>query len=184
MANRVTMNICGEEYTFVAEESASYMQKVGSYVNGKMEELLAGAKVGRTDAAVLTAANIADELFKEREAGEGLEIDGHGVPLSALDLDQAVGRARGEIRRRRIGFGRLRERVGDLSGPDIDEREDLLQRLDKLPGVRRARVEVEEVVVDDRLRLRFDGEEATGRLASEERAHEEFAVDRLAGRLR
>ena len=72
MANRVTMNICGEEYTFVAEESASYMQKVGSYVNGKMEELLAGAKVGRTDAAVLTAANIADELFKEREAGEGL----------------------------------------------------------------------------------------------------------------
>ena len=68
MANRVTMNICGEEYTFVAEESASYMQKVGSYVNGKMEELLAGAKVGRTDAAVLTA----DELFKEREAGEGL----------------------------------------------------------------------------------------------------------------
>ena len=72
MANRVTMNICGEEYTFVAEESASYMQKVGSYVNGKMEELLAVAKVGRTDAAVLTAANIADELFKEREAGEGL----------------------------------------------------------------------------------------------------------------
>lgn len=72
MANRVTMNICGEEYTFVAEESASYMQKVGSYVNGKMEELLARAKVGRTDAAVLTAANIADELFKEREAGEGL----------------------------------------------------------------------------------------------------------------
>ncbi|MDD5807461.1 MAG: cell division protein ZapA [Oscillospiraceae bacterium] len=72
MANRVTMNICGEEYTFVAEESTSYMQKVGSYVNGKMEELLAGAKVGRTDAAVLTAANIADELFKEREAGEGL----------------------------------------------------------------------------------------------------------------
>ena len=72
MANRVTMNICGEEYTFVAEESASDMQKVGSYVNGKMEELLAGAKVGRTDAAVLTAANIADELFKEREAGEGL----------------------------------------------------------------------------------------------------------------
>ena len=31
-----------------------------------------GAKVGRTDAAVLAAANIADELFKEREASEGL----------------------------------------------------------------------------------------------------------------
>lgn len=72
MANRVTMNICGEEYTFVAEEAPSYMQKVGAYVDEKMNELLTSAKVGRTDAAVLTAANIADELFKEREAGEGL----------------------------------------------------------------------------------------------------------------
>ena len=72
MANRVTMSICGEEYTFVAEESASYMQKVGAYVDEKMSELLSSAKVGRTDAAVLTAANVADELFKEREAGEGL----------------------------------------------------------------------------------------------------------------
>ena len=47
MANRVVVNICGEEYTFVAEESASYMQKVGSYVSEKMDEVLNGAKVGR-----------------------------------------------------------------------------------------------------------------------------------------
>lgn len=72
MANRVTMNICGEEYTFVAEEAPSYMQKVGAYVDEKMTELLENAKVGRTDAAVLTAANIADDLFKEREAGDAL----------------------------------------------------------------------------------------------------------------
>lgn len=72
MENRITMNICGEEYTLVAEEAPSYMQKVGSHVNEKMSELLASAKVGRTDAAVLTAINIADELYKEREAGEAL----------------------------------------------------------------------------------------------------------------
>lgn len=55
MANRVVINICGEDYTFVAEESAAYMEKVGAYVSGKMQEVLDGAKVGRTDAAVLTA---------------------------------------------------------------------------------------------------------------------------------
>ena len=70
--NRVTVSICGEEYTFVAEEAPSYMQKVGAYVGTKMDEMLTGAKVGRTDAAVLAAANIADELFKEREASEAL----------------------------------------------------------------------------------------------------------------
>lgn len=72
MENRVTITICDEDYTFVAEEAPSYMQKVGSYVNEKMSALLDSAKVGRSDAAVLTAANIADELFKEREAGEAL----------------------------------------------------------------------------------------------------------------
>ena len=37
MANRVVINICGEELTFIAEESSSYMQRVGAYVNDKME---------------------------------------------------------------------------------------------------------------------------------------------------
>lgn len=72
MANRVTVLICGEEYNFVADEAPSYMQKVGAYVGTKMDEMLSSAKVGKTDAAVLAATNIADELFKEREASEAL----------------------------------------------------------------------------------------------------------------
>ena len=59
MENRITISICDEEYTFVAEEAPSYMQKVGSYVNDKMSQLLDAAKVGRTDAAVLTAVLLA-----------------------------------------------------------------------------------------------------------------------------
>jgi len=72
MENRVTVNICGEEYTLVAEEAPSYMQKVGGYVDAKLSELLSAAKVGRSDAAVLAAVNITDELFKAREATEAL----------------------------------------------------------------------------------------------------------------
>ena len=72
MENRVTVSICGEEYTLVAEEAPSYMQRVGSYVDVKLNELLSSAKVGRTDAAVLTAVNITDELFKESESAEAL----------------------------------------------------------------------------------------------------------------
>ncbi len=72
MKNRVSVNICGEEYTLVAEEAPSYMQKVGSYVDAQLSELLSAAKVGRSDAAVLAAINITDELFKEREKTEAL----------------------------------------------------------------------------------------------------------------
>jgi len=72
MANRVTMNICGEDYTLVADESASYMEKVGSLVDAKMRELVESAHVSRNDAAVLAAINIADELFKAQEGTENL----------------------------------------------------------------------------------------------------------------
>ena len=72
MANRVVVNICGDDYTLVAEESPSYMQKVGAYVGDKMDEVLNSTRVGRTDAAVLTAANIADELFKAQATAEQL----------------------------------------------------------------------------------------------------------------
>ena len=68
MENRVTINICGEEYTFVAQEAPSYMQRVGTYVDEKMNEVLQNAHVGRVDAAV----NITDELFKAREDAEHL----------------------------------------------------------------------------------------------------------------
>ena len=104
MANRVVVTICGEDYTFVAEESTSYMQKVGAYVGDKMNEILNTAKVGRTDAAVLTAANIADELFKSQAAAEQLrgQIKGY--------LDEA-GKAQAEVSELKREVFRLQQRL-------------------------------------------------------------------------
>ena len=104
MANRVVVSICGEEYTFVAEESTSYMQKVGSYVGDKMADVLSSAKVGRTDAAVLTAANIADELFKAQAAAEQLRSQIKGY------LDEA-GKAQAEVSELKREVFRLQQRL-------------------------------------------------------------------------
>ena len=97
MANRVVVNICGEEYTFIAEESASYMQRVGAYVGDKMNEVLSGTKVGRTDAAVLTAANIADELFKAQAAAEQLRSQIKGYLDEASKAQSEVSELKREI---------------------------------------------------------------------------------------
>ena len=72
MANRITVNICGEDYTLVAEENTAYMEQVASLVDKKMTENIAGAKVGRGDAAVLAAVNLADELLKSEQTAENL----------------------------------------------------------------------------------------------------------------
>ena len=108
MANRVVISICGEEYTFIADKSAAYMQKVGSYVSEKMEEVLNSAKVGRTDAAILTAANIADELFKAQAASEQLRSQIKGY------LDEA-GRAQSEASELKREVFRLQQRLDSLN---------------------------------------------------------------------
>ena len=108
MANRVVISICGEEYTFIADESAAYMQKVGSYVSEKMEEVLSSAKVGRTDAAILTAANITDELFKAQTASEQLRSQIKGY------LD-AAGKAQAEASELKREVFRLQQRLDSLN---------------------------------------------------------------------
>lgn len=104
MANRVSVTICDEEYTLVADESAAYMEKVAAYVGGKMAEVLASARVGRSDAAVLTAVNIADELFKAQAADEKLrgQIKGY--------LDEAA-KAQSEVSELKREVFRLQQRL-------------------------------------------------------------------------
>ena len=72
MANRITVSICGEEYTLLAEENPSYMQKVAALVDAKMSEIMNAGRVSRMDAAVLTAANMADEMLKQQISSENL----------------------------------------------------------------------------------------------------------------
>ena len=72
MANKVTMSICGQEYTLVADESAEYMKKVGALVDQRMDRIQETLHVSQADAAVLAAVNLADELLKNQAAAENL----------------------------------------------------------------------------------------------------------------
>lgn len=108
MANRVVISICGEDYTFVAEESAAYMEKVGNYVSAKMNEVLTSAKVGQIDAAVLTAVNITDELFKSQAAAEQLR----GQIKEYLD---EAGKAQAEASELKREVFRLQQKLDQLN---------------------------------------------------------------------
>ena len=104
MANRVSVTICDDEYTLVADESADYMERVAAYVSGKMSEILVSAKVGRSDAAVLTAVNITDELFKIQAADEQLR----GQIKSYLD---EAAKAQSEVSELKREVFRLQQRL-------------------------------------------------------------------------
>ena len=72
MANRITVSICGDEYTLMADESPSYMQRVASMVDTQMDSIMSTGRFSRVEAAVLAAANLADELLKQQSTAENL----------------------------------------------------------------------------------------------------------------
>ncbi len=67
--NKVVIRIAGKDYTLVGLESDEYIQKVGLYIDKKMNEILMrNNRLSTSLAAVLTAINVADDYFKSREA--------------------------------------------------------------------------------------------------------------------
>lgn len=67
--NRVEVRIAGKDYTLMGQETDEYMQKVGLYVDKKMNEIMRlNSRLSTSMAAVLTALNVADDFFKVRES--------------------------------------------------------------------------------------------------------------------
>lgn len=66
--NRVTVTIMGEEYTIRGTGSPESMQMVAGYVDRLMRALSEkNSHMSRHKIAVLTAINLADELFKAKQ---------------------------------------------------------------------------------------------------------------------
>jgi len=72
--NKVELRIAGKDYTIVGSEPEEYIHRVGLYVDKKMTDILKiNNKLSTSLAAVLTAINVVDDLFKSRESEQELK---------------------------------------------------------------------------------------------------------------
>lgn len=70
----VRVQIFGSEYRIASETDPEHIRKVASYIDQKMREVASALALRtRSTVAILTAVNLADELFKIEE--EGRRID-------------------------------------------------------------------------------------------------------------
>lgn len=68
MKRSVTVTMFGREFTFRSEASEDRLQGIADFVNRKAEEIQRSTRtVDSMGVALLTAMNIAEELFSERE---------------------------------------------------------------------------------------------------------------------
>ena len=72
--NKVEIRIAGKDYTLVGVESDEYIQKVGLYIDRKMNEVLkVNSTLSTAMASVLTAINVADDFFKAQDSEKYLK---------------------------------------------------------------------------------------------------------------
>ncbi len=70
MANKV-VRLLGNDYNIVCDESDEYVQKVGYYVDKKLNEVASrNGQLPTNMLAILAAINIADDYIKEKSKGE------------------------------------------------------------------------------------------------------------------
>lgn len=69
MANRLSVQLDGREYTIVSEESREYMLEISDIVNKKLADIkIQNNKLSTSMAALLVSLNLADELKKAEKA--------------------------------------------------------------------------------------------------------------------
>jgi len=66
--NIVTIKINGNEYNLKGEEKEEYLHMVASYVDKKIKNIMGNnEKLSTSSAAILTALNLGDDMFKSRK---------------------------------------------------------------------------------------------------------------------
>ena len=71
---RVNVKIQGKEYNVMCIEDEEYIQRIAYFVDRKINQVsTANPRLSTAMAAVLTALNIADEMFKNNEQIEQLK---------------------------------------------------------------------------------------------------------------
>jgi cell division protein ZapA len=121
--NKVVIRIAGKDYTLVGMESDEYIQKVGLYIDKKMNEILMrNNRLSTSLAAVLTAINVADDFFKSRE-----------TELSARKEKEA---ANEELEKLKLELMQLKEENSGLSAKNTTLQLELAKREAELGEVR------------------------------------------------
>lgn len=136
--SRIMVKINGMEYTVKGDEKEDHIYKIASYVDKKIRAIIEiNPRLDTTAAAVLTAVNTVDELFKARQALEEAQKEKEKIKRLEENLNEEISALKNEIRNLEEinneskyelkNFGseeELKQKVKEL----VDKNEELLQK--------------------------------------------------------
>ena len=85
--NKVTVLICGQEYTLSGDMPREYIMKLADKVDEKMNAIADGNNQTLSRTAVLAAMLISDEYYTEKERADKLEYENEGLSNQAKNYE-------------------------------------------------------------------------------------------------
>ena len=85
--NKVTVLICGQEYTLSGDMPREYIMKLADKVDEKMTEISGGNTQTLSKTAVLAAMLISDEYYREKERADKLAVDNAGLEKQSANYE-------------------------------------------------------------------------------------------------
>jgi cell division protein ZapA len=91
----VTVRVNNKEYKLVGDEKEEYLHTVGNYVDKKIKNIMENnPKLSTSEAAILTAMNLADEFYKSGEYNEKLSDEVEELRNEANSLKREITKLR------------------------------------------------------------------------------------------
>ncbi|MCD2345392.1 cell division protein ZapA [Clostridium guangxiense] len=144
--NLITIKINGMEYCLRGEEKEEYLRTVEKYVDKKIKNIIENnEKLSTADAAILTALNVADDMFKTGYENDELIDKIEIYKKRESDLKIELQKARDEIgqikKKNQIEYNKLNEKLLKSN----NEKNELLTEVKELKGLKGKDTQVEEL---------------------------------------
>ena len=129
--NIITVKINGLEYNLKGEESEEYLHKVAIYADRKIKGLSENnKKLSMTSAAVLSAVNITDELFKAVDKLKDIQGELESLKIKEIEYEAQLSDSKKHIQRLESYNDELQSRTNSVEAEkELQEKEELIASL-------------------------------------------------------
>lgn len=131
--NVITVNINGMEYNLRGEENEEYLHKVARQVDKKLKHILSSnSKLSVSSAAVLTALNSVDDMFKCDLAYSELEAEVEKLSTSNKSKSEELETLRKQLKYLEQYNSELQSKLKNMSNEDhLKEKNEVIENLNK-----------------------------------------------------
>ncbi|KHD38489.1 hypothetical protein NL50_02990 [Clostridium acetobutylicum] len=120
--NIITITINGMEYNLKGEEKEEYLRTIGNYVDKKIKNILGNnERLSTSDASILTAINVTDDMFKLGSENEKLADSIELMEKKIASFEEVERELKSEIENANIRNEELLKKIEELKNNDSSD---------------------------------------------------------------